>query len=133
MGGWDEESFFALLQVGALLAVRDRAAAVPILLGVWERWPTRAEPLYELARAHRRGGDLALAHMFASRGLEIPCPVDAVLIRRWVYEWGLGLERARAAAGLGLTEQAHATSVPCSAARSLPPEVEDLARASLSS
>lgn len=131
MGGWDEESFTALLQVGALLAVRDRAAAVPILLGVWERWPTRAEPLYELARAHRRGGDLALAHMFASRGLEIPCPAKAVHIRRWVYEWGLGLERARAAAGLGLTEQARADLRALLRRPSLPREVEDLVRAVL--
>jgi predicted GH43/DUF377 family glycosyl hydrolase/glycosyltransferase involved in cell wall biosynthesis len=128
MGGWDEESFIAQLHAGALLVVRDRAAAVPILLETWERWPTRAEPLYELARAHRRGGDLALAHMFATRGLEIPSPVEAMHVRRWVYEWGLELERARAAARLGLIEQARADLRALLHKPSLPCEVEEFAR-----
>jgi predicted GH43/DUF377 family glycosyl hydrolase len=131
MGGWDEESFIAMLQAGALLAVRDRAEAVPILVKAWQRWPTRAEPVYELARAHRRGGDLALAHMFASCGLEIPPPMEAVHIRPWVYEWGLRLERARAAAGLGRIEQARADLRALLRRPSLPQEVEDLARAIL--
>ena len=39
--------------------------------------------------------------MFAERGLEIPYPADLLFIHRWVYDWGLLLERAIAAAALG--------------------------------
>jgi predicted GH43/DUF377 family glycosyl hydrolase/tetratricopeptide (TPR) repeat protein len=108
LGGWDEEVFYANLQEGILRAETDIDAAVPVLLEAWERRPTRAEPLYELAHALRVRGDFAGAHMFASRGLEIAYPRDVLFIHRSVYEWGLRFERALAAGGLGMTEEARA-------------------------
>jgi glycosyltransferase involved in cell wall biosynthesis/predicted GH43/DUF377 family glycosyl hydrolase len=108
MGGWEEEAFYANLQEGSLTVRRDLAAGVPILLEAWQRRPTRAEPLYELAQAYRERGDFALARMFAERGLQVPYPADLLFIHRWIYDYGLLMERAFAAGGLGDIEQTRA-------------------------
>ncbi len=108
MGGWDEEVFYANLQEGALRVREDLAGGVPILLEAWQRRPTRAEPLFELAQAYRQRGDFALARMFAERGLQIPYPADVLFVHRWVYDYGLLLERAFAAGGLGEVDQTRA-------------------------
>ena len=131
MGGWDEEVFYANLQEGTLRAEHDLDSAVPVLLEAWQRRPGRAEPLYELARAHRRRGDLALTHMFATRGLEVPYPSDVLFVHRWVYDWGLRLERAQAAVGLGQRDEAEADLRELLRRSELPRDVEQYARRSL--
>ena len=128
MGGWDEEVFYANLQEGVLRANQGQKSAAAVLLEAWERRPTRAEPLYELARMHRQRGDFAVAHLFASRGLEIPYPSDLLFIHRWVYEWGLLLERAMAAAGLGRLAETRADLRALLQRKGLPPEIDDYVR-----
>jgi predicted GH43/DUF377 family glycosyl hydrolase len=108
-----------------LLAHEEFESAVPVLLEAWQRRPTRAEPLYELARGYRGRGDFALAHLFASRGLEIPYPADVLFVHRWVYEWGLRLERALAAGGLGKVDEAEADLRLLASDSDLPREIED--------
>ncbi|MGZ4384879.1 MAG: tetratricopeptide repeat-containing glycosyltransferase [Gaiellaceae bacterium] len=108
MRGWNEEVFYANLQEGILKAERDLDWGVPVLLEAWQRRPTRAEPLYELARLYRARGDVSLAHLFASRGLEVAYPNDTLFIHRFVYDWGILLERALAAAELGRIDEAAA-------------------------
>src|ERR1700759_4876605 len=83
------------------MASVDLDEAVPVLLNAWERRPTRAEPLYELARAHRLVRQYNQAELYATRGLGIPYPSDVLFVHRWVYEWGLALEHALALLGLG--------------------------------
>ena len=107
-GGSSEEVFYANFQEGVLRLESDFEAAVAILLEAWEKRPTRAEPLFELARAYRLREYPAVAHMFASRGLRIEYPDDVLLVHRHVYEWGLRLERALAASDLGRLEEARA-------------------------
>ncbi len=106
LGGWDEEVFYANLQEGIIRAEEDSELALATLLEAWERRPSRAEPLYELARLHRRRGDFAVARLFASEGIRLPQPDDVLFIHRWVYDWGLPLEHALAEAGLGHLELA---------------------------
>jgi predicted GH43/DUF377 family glycosyl hydrolase len=108
LGGWEEEVFYANLQEGSLTVRRELAAGVPLLLEAWQRRPSRAEPLYELAQAYRERGDFALALMFAERGLQIPYPPDVLFVHRWIYDYGLLMERAFAAGGLGDIEQTRA-------------------------
>ena len=69
--------------------------------------------------------------MFAARGLEIPYPTDILFIHRWVYDWGLRLERAIAAAGLGRLGAAREDLVALLSRPRLPPEIEDYARGRL--
>jgi glycosyltransferase involved in cell wall biosynthesis/predicted GH43/DUF377 family glycosyl hydrolase len=105
LGGWDEEVFYARLQQGALMASVDLDEAVPVLLNAWERRPTRAEPLYELARAHRLIRQYNQAELYATRGLSVAYPSDVLFVHRWVYEWGLALEHALALLGLGRRDE----------------------------
>jgi len=101
LGDSDQETFYANLQEGSLRAREDFPAAVPILLEAWQRRPTRAEPLYELARGYRERGDSGLAYHFANLGLQIPDPSDTFLVDRWIYAWGLRFERGLAAGQVG--------------------------------
>jgi glycosyltransferase involved in cell wall biosynthesis len=106
LGGWDEEVFYANYQEGMLRLNKSQPEAVSVLLEAWGRRPTRAEPLYELARAYRERGEMAAAHLFASRGLEIPYPSDVLFVHRWVYEWGLRVERIISAMSIGRQDEA---------------------------
>ena len=125
LGGWDEEVFYANLQEGVLRAEHDRERATEVLLEAWERRPSRAEPLYELARLHRRRGEPTLAHLFASRGEQIPYPADVLFVHRPVYEWGLRYERAMAAAALGSLREARAAARALLEDPAIPPKVEN--------
>jgi glycosyltransferase involved in cell wall biosynthesis/predicted GH43/DUF377 family glycosyl hydrolase len=131
MGGWDEEVFYANLVEGVLLGEQDEDAATAVLLEAWDRRPTRAEPLYELARLHRRRGAFASAHMFAQRGLGIAYPTDLLFIHRWVYDWGLLFERAMAAAALGRAADATGDLTALLSRPRLPPEIEEHIRGML--
>lgn len=97
----DEATFYSTLQMAVLRPAKDFLSAVPILLEAWQRRPTRAEPLYELARGYHLREDPGLTMLFANFGLQIPRPADSLYVQDWIYEWGLRLERAWAAGRLG--------------------------------
>jgi predicted GH43/DUF377 family glycosyl hydrolase/tetratricopeptide (TPR) repeat protein len=128
LGGWDQEVFYANLQEGLLRAEDDPDAALGVLLEAWDRRPSRAEPLHALARAAARLGRHESAHMFASRGLEIPYPADVLFIHRWVYRWGLRLERAHALGRLGRADEAREDFAALLEGDELPRDVEEYAR-----
>lgn len=131
LGGWGEEVFCANLEEGRLRSATDLDEAIPVLLEAWERRPSRAEPLHVLAAAHNAAGRFATAHMFAGRGLELAYPADILFVERWIYEWGLRVERARAAAALGWDEEAREDLVEVLALPGLPAHVEKHVRASV--
>lgn len=91
MGGWEEERWFSLYQAARLMETtgRDAASVVQAYLATYEERPTRAEPLYQLARLHRERREFACAFLFAQRGLAIPLPRDLLFVERDVYEWRL--------------------------------------------
>ncbi len=132
LGGWDEEVFYANLQEGVLRAEHDRDGATEVLLEAWERRPSRAEPLYELARLHRRRGRPSLAHLFATRGEQLPYPTDVLFVHRFVYDWGLRYEHAMAAASLGALREARTAARRLLEHPALPPKVESEMRLLLS-
>jgi hypothetical protein len=98
MGGWPEEVFFSRLQIGHCLA---RLGAAPeqivsAYLEAHDSRPSRAEPLYELARHYREREQWPLAYLFAERAAAIPDPVEDTLfvaadVHRWraCEEWAL--------------------------------------------
>jgi glycosyltransferase involved in cell wall biosynthesis/predicted GH43/DUF377 family glycosyl hydrolase len=124
LGGWDEEVFYAHFQEGTLIAETDLAAGLPVLLAAWERRPTRAEPLYQLALQHRWREQYRGAELFARRGLEVPYPKDVLFIHRWVYHWGLAHELALALNGQGRISEALETLQELLSNGELPPDVE---------
>jgi glycosyltransferase involved in cell wall biosynthesis/predicted O-methyltransferase YrrM len=102
MGGWPEEVFYSLYQLGVLTdraGQRDRA--IIALLDAWNYRPQRVEPLYELARMFRERQQYHPAHLVAQRGVHAPVPADALFLHRWIYQWGLLFEYSIAAYWVG--------------------------------
>jgi glycosyltransferase involved in cell wall biosynthesis len=102
MGGWDEEVFYSLLQVGVLHGeAGDWPAAMLGLMRAWEQRPQRVEPLYELALGLRDRRLYRPAFMFARRGLDVPQPDDVLFVQPWVYRWGMLFEYSISAYWVG--------------------------------
>ncbi|WP_405806871.1 MULTISPECIES: glycosyltransferase [unclassified Streptomyces] len=93
MGGWLEEVYYSLLQVGILKADSDDwPAAMDAFARAWESRPQRLEACYELASRLRRLGRHHAAHAFACAALGKEQPDDLLFIQPWVYRWGLLFE-----------------------------------------
>ncbi len=105
---WDEETFYAQFQVGMLQFDRNWPAAVDALLRAWSMRPTRAEPLFYLAYGWRNREAWPAAHLFASRGVNIPEPDDILFVETPLYRWGLRFERSVAAWYVGERDLARA-------------------------
>lgn len=102
MGGWEEEAWYAALWV-ARLAERlgQHEEATIRLLGAYERRPTRAESLCDLARLHRSRKDFHLAYLFAKKAATLPMPDDVLFVEEGVYRWRAWDEVAVAAYWVG--------------------------------
>jgi tetratricopeptide (TPR) repeat protein len=93
MGGWEEEVFYSLYQVGVLEARReDWPVAIEALITAWNYRPQRIEPLYELAWILRDREQYHAAHTFAELGQGTQAPGDWLFVERWIYDWGLLFE-----------------------------------------
>jgi GT2 family glycosyltransferase len=103
MDGWDEETFYALLQKGRCHErLGEEAAAVHAHLAAWQLRPTRAEPLHDLARHYRERGAFHAAHSFAVLGMAVAYPHDdRLFVSPDVYDWRLADERSVAAFYVG--------------------------------
>jgi GR25 family glycosyltransferase involved in LPS biosynthesis/glycosyltransferase involved in cell wall biosynthesis len=90
MNGWEEETFYALVQCGACMEHLGEPweAVLAVYLRSWEHRPQRAEPLHHIARHYREGGQYLLGHLFASRACGIAYPADDLLfVSNDVYAW----------------------------------------------
>lgn len=108
LGGWDEEVFYALLQIAALREFRgdhphDVARAY---LEAYNFRPTRAEPLWSLAVLHSNAGETALAELYARAACRIPRPADALLVFESIYAWRAADELVGALGKLGRLDEA---------------------------
>lgn len=92
LGGWHEEVFFALLEMGH--AARDLGRPWPEVLALYleahAAAPHRAEPLHAIALHYDKEGAHALTLLFARRGYELPLPVhDRLFVDEDVYRFRL--------------------------------------------
>ncbi len=89
MAGWAEETFMAQLEVGRLAIRMEKPENVVLeqLLRAYEMRPTRAEPLYELARYYRLRKKHAKAYLFAKAGIDLRRPDDLLFVAQPVYDW----------------------------------------------
>jgi glycosyltransferase involved in cell wall biosynthesis len=94
MGGWEEEAWYARLQLArCLLAAGDRGGFLDEALAAFDQRPHRAEPLHDLARFYREQGEFRTALLFAEAGLRIPYPDhDILFLEDDVYQTGLAEE-----------------------------------------
>lgn len=109
MGGWEEEVFVAQYRK-ARLAIElehSHATIVEQLLKAYSLRPSRAEPLWQLARHCRRNEHYAEGYVFAKVGKDIPEPsADILFINRDVYAWQLLDEFAVCAFWIGQYREA---------------------------
>ncbi|WP_327253800.1 glycosyltransferase [Streptomyces sp. NBC_01244] len=102
MGGWEEEIYYALLQVGILNGESgDHPAALDALTRAWESRPARLEACYELAARLRLLGRHRTAHAITGAVLDRPVPDDLLFVQPWVYRWGLLFEHSITAYWVG--------------------------------
>ncbi len=102
MGGWEEEVWYSLYQVGLLSERAERhAEAVHAWLEAFACRPTRREPLLELARHYRAAKQYAAAYLFAKRAVAIPRPDDILFLEESAYEWRADDELSVAAYWVG--------------------------------
>lgn len=103
MGGWDEERYFAMWQIAQSMAQQGAPGpdVVDAYLRAWEFRPTRAEPLYAVARRYRAEQRYRMGYLFAQRAAEIPCPEDDLLLMDPdIYGWRALYEQAVCASRL---------------------------------
>jgi glycosyltransferase involved in cell wall biosynthesis len=111
MGGWDQEVFWSLFEIGNLQARLGKTEeAVTSYLKSYLYRPTRAEPLYELAHYYRCKGDHFSGYLAAKQGLMLPLSEDAIFVQKWMYDWGLYLEFSICAYWLGKYQDAQIAS-----------------------
>lgn len=91
MAGWVEENFMARLYLGrmAIVLQKPEEEVMDLLLAAYACRPSRAEPLYELARYYRLRKQYYRAFAFARSGSSINLPDDTLFVSRPVYEWQL--------------------------------------------
>lgn len=89
LGGWEEEVWYSLYEVGRLSAWlgRPEADVIAAMLRAFERRPARAEPLCFLAAYLRERGRPKAAYPFAKIASELPRPQDLLFIDDAVYAW----------------------------------------------
>ena len=101
--GYDEERFIAQLEVGRISLRLEKSEAIVLseLLSAYALRPTRAEPLFELARYYREKGGYAMATLFAKAGLQTPRTGDRLFVVESAYSWRLLDELAVSAHWVG--------------------------------
>lgn len=98
MGGWDQEVYFSLLQ-SAHLKHRLEKPENEILKSYEIAYlyrPSRAEPLYFMAKILNERRDFDKAYECAHQGLCIKESDDVLFVDKWVYDYGLLMEYALA-------------------------------------
>lgn len=93
LGGWDEEVHSTMMN----LAFSHRDAGnepkfVAGLVAAYDYRPSRAEPLYDLAKHYREKGNNAAALVFAEAGVNKKRPDDLLFVNDYVYSHGLRYE-----------------------------------------
>lgn len=128
MGGWDQEVYWALLQVAILKEILARPATevVPAYLMAYKSRPQRAEALFRLANYYRRNENYVLGYITAAAGLRSPLSNDVLFVERWVHEYGMQQECGICAFYLGKFEEAATLfQTILDTNKILPPEVRE--------
>lgn len=92
-GGWDEERWYARYMVAKChLMAGHEVAFVDAALVAYDARPSRAEPLYLLAKHYRLKQQHRVALLFAEKGAALPRPNDSLFVEDFVYRFGLAEE-----------------------------------------
>ena len=123
MAGWEEETWYALLQVAQLTErLGDAPPAIErAYLAAYTARPTRAEPLLELARWHRERKEWAMTLLYARAAAVTDRPLDRLFLDEASYAWRPWDEIAIAAWYVGAHDEGRRAAQRLLAERRFPP------------
>ena len=103
MGGWDQEIFYSLYQIGVLKEVLNFSSdeVINAYLEAFKARPLRIEPLYRLARYHRIQGNYDDGYKLAKIISEMPFFNDLLFVEKWLYDYGIKFELSICAYWIG--------------------------------
>ncbi len=127
MGGREEEVFWSLYQIGCIQEELNFPSEEIInsYCKAYRFRPSRAEPLYRLARYFCMNKNYVMGHIVCKSALSIPCPNDVVHVDRSIYEYRLPFLLAHCAFGLGKMEEANSLFKDISTKKDLPAAVRE--------
>ena len=126
LGGWHEEVYYALLQVGEMHYRLGRPADAA---WAWQRAvqvrPSRAESFHRLGRLLNEQSQWQPARMWLEHAATLPPSDDLLFVDRWVHRWGIGFELAIARWWTGDRVAANETFAELAARPDTPSGVRD--------
>jgi tetratricopeptide (TPR) repeat protein len=134
MGGWEEEIWYSMYQIGCLQQRLGMAWMIVLhrFLDAHQLRPSRAEALYRVAKYYRETGQYRLGHLFAKAVLNVPEPDDLLFIERTVYEYELRLEYALCCFHLGVKHEAASAAEQILVHQQMPERVREAALSCIS-
>jgi len=89
LGGWNEEVFYSLFQVGRIREILKHSIddIVASYFQAFQAAPWRAESLWAAARVCRLSGRFDQAYRFAKQAAKIKYPEGALFVAQPVYDW----------------------------------------------
>lgn len=95
LGGWGEEVYYALLQVGEMHYRLGRPADAA---WAWQRAvqvrPSRSESFHRLGRLLNEQSQWQPARMWLEHAAALPPSDDLLFVEQWVHRWGIAFELA---------------------------------------
>lgn len=86
IGGWEEELWYSHYMIGkSWLALKNIPKFEEWMLRAYERRPSRAEPIYQLAKHFRDVSQHHKAYHYTQVGLSIPMTTDSLFVETDVY------------------------------------------------
>jgi glycosyltransferase involved in cell wall biosynthesis len=90
VGSWVEEVWYSKYQMAhCYAAIGRKDKYVECLIDAYNYRPTRAEPLWDLAKHYREKGDNNASLLFSEPGIAIPYPSDMLFVQDFPYTTGL--------------------------------------------
>jgi len=89
LGGWDEELYFSQYSIALCYrTLGNNSAFIGALLDAFNMRPSRAEPLYELARYYQYEGKNAASTLFSEHAMTMAVPGDHLFVNTEAYDTG---------------------------------------------
>lgn len=89
VGSWDEEVWYSKYQTGCCWsALGNKAKFIEAMLDAYNYRPSRAEPLWEVAKYYREKSQPRVGVIYAEEAMRIPYPKDLLFVQEFVYTTG---------------------------------------------
>ncbi len=107
MGGWQEEAYYALYEIGKCQIKLDikRSIALESLLKAYYFRPSRLEALYDAVSLCRSAGQYHLGYQLGKEAVNTPMTSDVLFVSTSIYEWEFKDEVSVCASWIGRKDE----------------------------